>query len=220
MILVDYREQRSGVIESLRRLGVRCRLVSLPAGDYVVDRDIFVERKSSPDFINSLTGGRLFNQLNRMAGRGRRRLLIIEGLSPTFYPGASAEAVRGALVAITVSWGIPILFSECPEETAELLARIEKQQIKRSLSGTRKTYWGRKAEDSPSGKRKILESLPLIGPRIAESLLKEFGSLEKVFSATGEDLARVKGIGRTRADKIRDILKEEKAKYKINFYRR
>ncbi len=220
MIRADYREARSGVLEGLARLGERYEVASLEAGDYVVEGGIYVERKTSADFVNSLTGGRLFKQLARLAGLGRRRLLIIEGLPPVFHPGAPVEAVRGALVAITVSWGIPILFSECPEETAEILVRIGKQQIKRTVAGTRKTYWGRKAEESPSGKRKILESLPNIGPHLAGALLKQFGSLEKIFTATGEELAEIKGIGKTRATKIRDILKEEKVKYKINFYRR
>lgn len=204
----------------LARLGERHELAGLAAGDYVIDGEIYVERKTSADFVNSLTGGRLFKQLRRLAGCGRRRLLIIEGLPPAFYPGASAEAIRGTLVAVTVSWGIPVLFSECPEETAEILIRVRKQVLKRGRERPRKTYWGRKAQTSPTGKRKVLESMPMIGPCLAESLLKQFGSLEKIFSATGEELAEVKGVGKTRANKIRDMLKEEKAKYEINFYPR
>jgi len=201
------------VIEALQRLEERCEVADLAVGDYIIGRDIYVERKTSADFVNSLTGGRLFRQLSRLAGCGRRRLLIIEGLPPAFYPGASAAAVRGTLVAVTVSWGIPVLFSECPEETAGILARIRKQTLKRSRERTRKTYWGRKARVTSTGKRKILESMPMIGPHLAGSLLERFGSLEKIFTAAAGELAEVKGIGKTRSGKIREMLKEEGAKY-------
>ncbi len=220
MILVDYREQRSGVIDGLRRLGEEYNVVSLSVGDYVIDGEVYIERKSSADFVSSLTGGRLFKQLRCLAGCGRRRLLIIEGLNPALYPGASAPAIQGALVAVTVSWGIPVLFTENQDETAAILVRIRRQILKRSEEKVRKSYWGRKAEEYPLQKNKVLESMPMIGPRLAESLLRQFGSLEKIFTATGEELAGVRGIGKTRAAKIRDILKEEKAKYKINFYHR
>jgi len=47
-------------------------------------------------------------------------------------------------------------------------------------------------------------------------LLRNFGSLEKIFNASEKDLVKVKGIGKGKASKIRDILKEEKAQYRFN----
>ena len=132
----------------------------------------------------------------------------------TLIGGASSRAITGALVAITVSWQLPILYSECPEETAEILLRIEKQIIKGKECLPRKSYWSKKSRRRPVQKKKILESMPMIGPSLASELLENFGTLEKVFTASEQDLTRVKGIGKRKAVKIRNILKEEKAQYK------
>ncbi|MGM0540241.1 MAG: helix-hairpin-helix domain-containing protein [Thermodesulfobacteriota bacterium] len=45
-------------------------------------------------------------------------------------------------------------------------------------------------------------------------LLEVFGSVEKVFTAEYEDLRRVKGIGRTTAQRIRDMVQEVAADYR------
>ena len=213
MIRVDYRERGSGVIQALERNKTRLEVRALKTGDYVVDGHIFVERKTSRDFIVSLKTGRLFRQISELKKHGQRQLLIIEGLPLTLIGGASPRAITGALVAITVSWQLPILYSECPEETAEILSRIEKQIIKGEERRPRKIYWRRKSRRPPAQKKKILESMPMIGPSLAGELLDNFGTLEKVFMASEKDLTGVKGIGKKKAVKIRNILQEEKAQY-------
>ncbi len=216
MIWVDYRERGSGIISALRKIGSRFEVKTLKVGDYIVDGHVFIERKTSRDFIVSLKTGRLFKQINELNKQGQRRLLIIEGLPLTLVGGASSRAINGALVAIAVSWRLPILYSECPAETAAILIRIEKQIIKSSDHQPRKTYWRKKSSRYPVQKKKILESMPLIGPHLANELLDNFGTLEKIFSASEKDLVKVKGIGIGKAGKIRDILKEEKTRYKSN----
>lgn len=54
----------------------------------------------------------------------------------------------------------------------------------------------------------LLQGLPGIGRKSALILLKHFGCVEKVFTATQEELCCVDGIGKITAKKIRTILTE------------
>ncbi|HIQ10110.1 MAG TPA: DEAD/DEAH box helicase, partial [Euryarchaeota archaeon] len=61
----------------------------------------------------------------------------------------------------------------------------------------------------PEMQRFIVESLPFVGPKLAKQLLKHFGTVERVFTASERELATVEGIGQKRAKEIRRVLTEE-----------
>ena len=54
-----------------------------------------------------------------------------------------------------------------------------------------------------------VEGLPGCGPGTARKLLAHFGSAEKVFAASAEQLCEVKGIGKKTAEQIRELLSHE-----------
>jgi ERCC4-type nuclease len=58
----------------------------------------------------------------------------------------------------------------------------------------------------------LISSIASIGPIAAGALLKHFGSLEAIIKAPEEQLAKVKGIGKITAQKIREIIN---AKYAL-----
>jgi len=60
----------------------------------------------------------------------------------------------------------------------------------------------------PEMQQFIVESLPFVGPKLAKELLKHFGTVESVFTASERDLAQVGGIGPKRAKEIRRVLTE------------
>ena len=66
VIVVDKREERSGIPSLLRELGISVRYEMLEVGDYLLPGDILVERKSARDFISSLLDGRLFDQSSNL----------------------------------------------------------------------------------------------------------------------------------------------------------
>jgi ERCC4-type nuclease len=101
-------------------------------------------------------------------------------------------------------YGIPLLRSGNPEETARLMfyASLQMSRTARGLV-PRPGY-------RPKGKRKrqlyILQGLPGVGPVRAARLLTAFGSLRAVVGASREALAGVAGIGVELAEKIHMIL--------------
>lgn len=67
-LVVDYSEGRSALLDAVRRSGIfEVRMAHLATGDYLIDDEVLVERKSFSDFAASLIDGRLFPQVARLA---------------------------------------------------------------------------------------------------------------------------------------------------------
>jgi DNA excision repair protein ERCC-4 len=205
-IVVDDRERASGVAEHLHdQPDLRIRVRRLDLGDYLLNNRVLIERKTVHDLVVSIADGRLFKQACRMAEGSHVPLMIIEG-SPDEGdgPGITREAIQGAMVSLTIFLGIPCLRSKDQQETATLL-RFTAGQMRRRLVRAVQRHGYR-----PKGVRKrqlfILQGLPGIGPARAESLLDTFGSVEAVFTAGVDELAKVVGIGQTTAENIRKLI--------------
>jgi diadenylate cyclase len=61
----------------------------------------------------------------------------------------------------------------------------------------------------PRGYRQ-LERVPRLPRRVAESLIREFGSLEEILGATEEQLDEVEGVGQARARTIQRGLERQR----------
>ena len=77
-IIVDVREFRSELPSILHKRGFRIEPVTLEVGDYVLTPNLCVERKSLNDLIESLSNGRLYNQVNAMSRSYKTPILLIE----------------------------------------------------------------------------------------------------------------------------------------------
>jgi len=208
MIFADDREAGAGVIEALDRMSnVEVCVRRLKLGDYEVDGRLLFERKTLRDLTISIVDGRLFSQMKRMVHSPERAVLVLEGVAGDLHDsGVSREAIQGALISIGVIFGIPVLRSTSPEETAKLLI-FAARQMRSQTSGATLRHGYR-----PKGMRKrrifILQGLPGIGPKRAAQLLETFGSIEAVMRASAKELAGVSGIGVETAEKIRTIVGE------------
>ena len=52
----------------------------------------------------------------------------------------------------------------------------------------------------------IIASLPGIGSKLSDRLLKRFGTIRSVFQASQQSIAEVEGVGKSKAQKIRTLL--------------
>jgi Fanconi anemia group M protein len=194
-VVADVRERPSATFAVLAaRIDVALTVATLKFGDYSVAARLSFERKTAEDLGRSIIDGRLFRQVSVLRYRVERPVLLVEGLQPFSSPsGVPWHAVRGALVSVAAVFGVPILFSQGPEESAEMIVTAARQ-----LRRARSTAYCRPGY-RPKGWRKralfILQGLPSIGPRRAQALLEAFGSVGAVMSATADTLGRVEGIG-------------------------
>lgn len=214
-ILVDDREPNTGVVDALRRdPQVVVQAQRLPVGDYLLDDALLFERKTLVDLTQSIKDGRLFRQGLRLASASARGVVILEGSSRDLaHSRMRREAIQGALMTLTLSFGIPLLRSVDPEETAALILLAARQgRARASGSLPRPGY-------RPRGKARIqsrvLQGLPGIGPGRAKRLIDHFGSVEGVMAATTGELAAVPGIGKGIADAIRWAVEEPPMAYTI-----
>jgi len=212
-IVADDRERTSGVVDALSRFpSVRVYWSRLSIGDYLVDHRFLIERKSLADFAGSIIDGRLFRQAAQMVRQKLRIGFILEGTAQDLTgPRVRREAMQGALITINFFYGIPVLRSIGPEETARLLIYIGQQSG--AFVGLSLPRHGHR----PQGKRKrqlfILQGLPDIGPKRAERLLAKFGTLQEVFNATYDQLRSIESIGDTRANRVIETIREKRSGY-------
>lgn len=205
-IVADQREKASGVPALLRSMGLRVEHRVLEEGDYIVFPECAVERKEVRDFMSSLFAGRLFDQASRLSTSYKIPVLILEGDVHTQIQGLSRpRIVWGALTTLTLQYGFHLFFTNGVKETANLLYTLSKQQ---GLVKARGPFVHKKFKKDVSRKTQILilSTLPGVGPKLAERLLKRFGSLRRVFSASVAELTLVEGLGRVKAGRIAEIL--------------
>ncbi len=80
-----------------------------------------------------------------------------------------------------------------------------------ALRDSRISLRGAKPKDFKVLAQYAVEGLPGCGPGTAKKLLGHFGSVERVFAATTDQLCEVKGVGRKTAEQIRELLSYQAA---------
>jgi DNA excision repair protein ERCC-4 len=179
------------------------RMGRLTTGDYLIDDEVLVERKTAADFAASLVDGRLFPQAARLAHSHYRALFLIEGPAAASIPDVHPHAIDGALVSLAAMWRLPVLHSPDPEHSLRIL-RFLADQAGRQQQVLRR--FDRKPKRLASRRLFLLQGLPGVGPTIAHRLLGHFGSVERVFAADTATLAAIRGIGPKKAARIRELV--------------
>ena len=206
-IIVDARES-SFVINHLQRLGVQISVEMISPGDYVVADGFAVERKTVNDFIRSIFDKRLFEQVERLREAYPRSCLLVEGDFDYGIGNLKKPLVFwGALARIIADQPIPIVFTMNEKQSAEFLLSLAKksQEKKERLIARYKPKMYSLAD------RQLLavQGLPNVGPKMADRLLRRFGTARKVFTAHPIELRSVHGMGRKREDAITKFLEAQ-----------
>ena len=176
----------------------------LEVGDYFIGGGVVVERKTYADFAMSLADGRLFPQAAALARSPHRPVVLIEGPKPLKMPDVHPHALKGAILSLAVMWRLPVLHARDPEDSLRIL-RFLARQARNSDSGILQRY-DRKPKRLASRKLYMLQGLPGVGPALANRLLLEFGSVERVATASETMLMQVRGVGQRKARRIREIV--------------
>jgi DNA excision repair protein ERCC-4 len=203
-VVVDDRERRSGIIKVLEKSGADVIVKRLLFGDYLIDGQLVVERKTGFDFAESIKSGRLFRQVRELKKIRLRVVLLIEG-DP--YQTASAikpRAVQGAILSMCANWQMPIIFSSSVEDSAALFKDLSRHLGETPIAVPQRCAI--RPKRLVNRQLYIIQGLPGVGARLAQRLLSQFKSVAGVFSAKVDELVEVEGVGVVKARQIREVL--------------
>jgi ERCC4-related helicase len=209
-IYVDVRERNTEILRILKEKA-NIEIRQLPVGDFILSNRVGVERKTVGDFLQSIIDKRLLSQASELSRNFEIPIMIIEGREDIYSTrDIHPNAVRGALISLSIDFGISIIPSGDAYDTANLLYIIAKREQEPeekeiALRGERKPFTLEERQ------RYIIESLPDVSAVLARRLLEKFGSVIDVMNASKKNLIEVEGIGEKKAD---NIWKTVKSRYK------
>jgi ERCC4-related helicase len=204
VVYADSREGNSTVLRALDTINVDIRIKSMIVGDYQVSDEVAIERKTAKDFVDSIIDKRLYKQARIMQEEFKKPIMILEG--DDLYSGfLSPDAIRGSLASIAIDFGISIIPTRNPEDTAAMIKRIAiREQDENNSSIQIRTE--KKPTNLWEQQLFIIESLPNIGPVTAKKLLEKFSTVNEIINASINELQEVDGIGKKTAENIRKVL--------------
>ncbi len=205
VVIADDRE--NSISKNLSKLDLTVRKKRLEVADFLVSDDTAVERKTDSDFVDSLVDQRLFEQIQEL-NQFENPLIIIEGDELYSHRRIHPNAIRGALASITVDYGIPLIWTSSDEETAEMLKTLAKREQEEKDKEV--AIRGKTSPKSDKELQKfVVAGLPDINTKLAERLLEEFGSIQKILTASETDLKKIEGIGEKKASKIVELVRKD-----------
>ena len=203
-IIVDERERKSGIPDLLKAIGMGVEMKTLPIGDYIVAPETIVERKSIKDLMASVFDGRLYDQCTRLKEHFEHPIVLVEGNVDEVEEITDNPLVfYGALSRVALEFKIPIIPTPSASHTAKLLVALCSKKDGPAGPYLKKI---KKSSNLETQQLSTLCSLPGIGEKFAVRMLEKFGTPLKVFSATTSELAKVEGLGESRAKKIKNML--------------
>ena len=207
-IIIDARESKSGIAKELVDMDVEIDLQQLTIADYILSSRVGVERKDVLDFSQSIIDGRLFPQLIALKQNYSIPILIVEGETLFGHRALNPDAIRGAISSITINLDIKVIWTRSTKDTARFLRIIAKRE--QQQANNQPLIRTEKAPIDPSELQEfIVAGFPNINAVLAKRILKKFGSLDRFFNATVEEIQKVKGIGKKIAIEIKDLIERE-----------
>jgi len=207
-VVVDSREASTAkhVVDELKGLGVRVRVEFLEVGDYVVSRDVAVERKTVSDFVSTLTKRNLFEQLDRLRSSFSKPIMILEGdvSSIPMMSSISMNAILGALASIARR-GVSVLPSPSPSATARLIASLARQE-RRTDQQVKVRVKPPKRDDVSEEQIFFMCGLPMIGRERAEAILRVYRTPIEALKRVDGWSKMVDGIGEAIVKRVKEVL--------------
>ena len=202
-IFVDSREREMAKL--LESLGLLVTVKNLEVGDYVVSDRVAIERKTAHDFVSSIIDPKrnLFRQIADLARTYERPVLILEGRD-LYTTQMNAGSIRGAMISVAVDYGVPIIPTEDRNETVAVIAQLAHREMREGREP--KVHGHKTARTLKEQQEYLISAISSVGPTVAKNLLKHFGSVEKIMTASSEQLQEVELVGPKIAQRIRELV--------------
>ena len=203
-VIVDIHEPPIIATSLQKDKGLLIKVMSLKSGDYAF-ANVGIERKAINDYFNSLTSGRLWEQMYNLKRAYERPILVIEGLKdPTIQLAGNLSIRFVSSVSRIVLMGVSVLILPT---LGHFLSFIQYSYLScgrqgLSMKPVPKKPWNREKEEI---KEDLLCMCPGIGRKTAKAILARFPTFEKLLAASPVDIADT-GLGRKRSQALWEIL--------------
>ena len=172
----------------------------LEVGD-IVYNGIVYEHKQPEDFISSIKDGRLFSQIAKMNMNYERSYIVVSGsLTDLIEVGMNYNAIIAAISSCYVR-NCPIIFCDDLPNMCIIIKNLSEKLTDDKDRST--TEIKLPIKDDPL---RLICALPGISKKKGQSLLDEFESPMKIFTASEKELIKVDGIGKKIVSNIFKIL--------------
>ena len=229
-LIIDSRENSdfsSEVIRKANRINVLNKKEFLEIGDYVIG-DACFEAKSAQDFLQSIMNKRIWTQVDNMDKNYTNSFVVVYGTAEKAVvkvmkyikldSNQSRQQMknklmlqfRGAIGRLRLDYGINVIWRDTVEDAAEELVTLAKMiPVQRNII----TPTTLKRVATHDVRVDMLTTIKGISNTKAEELLKEYGCIMEIGDCKPSEITIIKGIGKTVADRILNILNsEEKVK--------
>ena len=229
-LIIDSRENSdfsSEVIRKANRINVLNKKEFLEIGDYVIG-DACFEAKSAQDFLQSIMNKRIWTQVDNMDKNYNNSFVVVYGTAEKAVvkvmkyikldSNQSRQQMknklmlqfRGAIGRLRLDYGINVIWRDTVEDAAEELVTLAKMiPVQRNII----TPTTLKRVATHDVRVDMLTTIKGISNTKAEELLKEYGCIMEIGDCKPSEITIIKGIGKTVADRILNILNsEEKVK--------
>lgn len=210
-VIIDSREMNSSIGRQLHKLdSITVDMEQLDVGDYILGSECAAERKSIEDFLDTLTGGdrSLFEQLGDLANSYEKPILLLEGDKSKLYSGrVHKNAINGALASIQFDFGVNVVYTDSEEDTVNWVQLIASREQDESESEVQ-AHGSKSTQTTKDQQEYIVSSFEGIGSKTAKKLLRQFGTVENIMTASEDELQETDSVGPSTAEYIREILEE------------
>ncbi len=202
ILYVDDREDPK-IFNKLEKKQINYVKQRLDVADYIYQGWMF-ERKEISDFYGSIISGRVFEQIINMKNNTENCALLISGSIQSLYTNRhikfNINVIYGAIGTIISKFKIPVLLCTSDNELINIMMKIgDKSTQTSSFSGNKVTV---KNKDIAAV---MVSCIPGISYKKAISILKTYNIYE-LFNVSVEDLVKLDGIGKKRAENIKKYL--------------
>ena len=205
-IVVDTRETRSklpSILEKFATVTYR----PLAYGDYQISNDVIFERKTFSDWEGSVIDGRIFRQAKGLQESCKTPVFILEG-GPNYAargharPKLNKSSLHGSYLSISTGFGIPIIPSGNPTETANIILQAAKRVDKPDRPISVQTH--KKGATISEMRQQVFSCFPGIGPKLAKELDSMPYPLINILKAI--DTCQIKTLGPKKIAAIQEVL--------------
>lgn len=205
-ILVDTRELRSKLPMLLYQSSLKIVPITLEVADFVLSRNIGIERKSVSDLYGSFASGRLFNQAEALCRHYKYPCLLIEldrtkSLSLSATQGGvpremSVTSITSKMVLLIQQFpNLRLLWAKGPNDAAKLFEGLKTNEEEPDEELAASLGVDSKEDDDTfnAGPRALLRSLPGIDSQNMGRVMRKVRNVASLMTMTQEEMTELLG---------------------------